>query len=127
MWSGGERGRRTTMQQMTESKGYNGWTNYATWGVALVLDNDEGTYSRVREILGEIKTDAPRDATGSIWGEDAAYVRGTFTDALKGYVEELCYPDEGGDDLNLMQRQVMQAGLAEVNWREIADNIIGGS
>ena len=27
---------------MTTDKTYNGWSNYATWGVALVLGNDQG-------------------------------------------------------------------------------------
>lgn len=30
---------------MTTEKRYNGWTNYATWNVALWLGNDEGLYN----------------------------------------------------------------------------------
>src|SRR5690349_11557854 len=32
----------------TES-GYNGWTNYETWNVALWIGNDEGLYQLARE------------------------------------------------------------------------------
>ena len=32
----------------TMSEGYNGWTNYETWNVALYMDNDEQSYALAR-------------------------------------------------------------------------------
>jgi len=98
---------------------YNGWTNFATWGVALVLDNDEPTYRHVRERAAEIRTEAR--GTTAIGDPDAA-AKFDLADWLKDYAEELC--GLGGDDLSLMARQVLQAGLSEVNWEEIAANIL---
>ena len=42
---------------MTES-GYNGWRNYATWAVALHINNDQGAQSIVEEWAQECWNDA---------------------------------------------------------------------
>lgn len=108
---------------MTTTETYNGWTNYATWGVALVLDNDEGTYNEVRERIDRIKEDAPDHRNvPEIWSaEDAA--RFEAADFLKDYAEELCHL-ESNEGPTLMARQVIQAGLAEVDWDEIANHVL---
>jgi hypothetical protein len=36
--------------QMAAEKGYNGWTNYETWLVALWIDNEQGTYGMRQEL-----------------------------------------------------------------------------
>jgi hypothetical protein len=99
---------------------YNGWKNYATWGVALVLDNDEGTYLHVRELLEGIAADAPL-GDPVVSRED--YIRYTLADRIKDYTEDLCgLEDEPGP--SLMARQVIQAGLAEVEWADIASHVL---
>ena len=63
-----------------QTKTYNGWTNYETWGVALVIDDDHGTYTFVREQLAEIlDTEDDKDTA-----------RHDFADFLKDFTEELC-------------------------------------
>jgi hypothetical protein len=111
-----------------DESGYNGWKNYATWGVALVLDNDQGTYSRCRAyaeaFVNEAQApDPPKQVADGIWSEEQ-YVEFSLEDFLKDYVEELCGLEADGDDSapTLMARQVISAGLAEVDWREIAQN-----
>lgn len=109
--------------QTTEDQTYNGWSNYATWGVALVLDNDQGTYSYVRERLAELRKSSPSlyNVQQGIWTADQA-IRFELADILKDFTEDLCgLEDEPGP--TLMARQVIQAGLSDVNWSEIAENI----
>lgn len=112
------------MPETTET--YNGWTNYATWGVALVLDNDETTYNEVRETARAYRdgADLHDNVTAGIWTAEEA-VRYELADWIKDYTERLC------DDTHLrvpgrslMASQVIQAGLAEVNWDEIARNVL---
>ena len=100
---------------------YNGWTNYATWGVALVLDNDEGTYNEVRERAESLLAyDHPN--VPEIWTADEA-ARFGLADFLKDYVEDLCgLEDDPGP--TLMACQVLQAGLGDVDWDEIARVIL---
>jgi len=35
---------------MTQEKEYNGWSNHATWNVALWIQNDEGLYNFVKDL-----------------------------------------------------------------------------
>ena len=116
----------------TKAQGYNGWTNYATWGVPLVLDNDEGSYRYVRdELVPRCRDEAQRWLVDNPSMRDALTVdevtRHRLEDALKDYTEELCGLEDDEDRIPLMARQVIAAGLAEVNWREIAENILSES
>ena len=45
----------TTFQTNLLNKGYNGWTNYETWNVALWINNDEGLYHLAME-CGDYET-----------------------------------------------------------------------
>jgi hypothetical protein len=61
-----------------ERQTYNGWSNRATWNVALWLDNEEALYLAVRR-LKQVWYDGGRDAM-----EDAECLR-AFTTALRRY------------------------------------------
>jgi len=98
----------------TQTDTYNGWTNYETWGVALWLSNDEGTYNLVREMAGEAR-ESDRATTGYM-GADAASV---LADALEDMVKTNA-PDMGAS----MYADLLGAALSEVNWYEIAQNIL---
>ena len=104
----------------TTDKTYNGWTNYETWGVALILDNDEGTYSYVRERAQEIKETE---------GDSALYA---LEDFLKDYTETLCgigneSEDYGIPEPTMMARQLLGGAISDVDFREIAENILSES
>lgn len=112
---------------MTTDTTYNGWTNYATWGVALVLDNDEGTYTEVREQARAFVASAlNHENVPDIWTAEQA-ARFGLMDWLKDYTEQLCGFESCDDpprEPSMMAMQVMHAGLVEVNWKEIASAVL---
>lgn len=101
---------------------HQGFTNYATFGVAVTLDNNESNLNYVRAAVKQITESA---ATGSnvsegIWTKAEATLF-NVADWVKDYVESLC---ELSNDQLGMQSQMIQAGLAEVDWHNIADHYI---
>ena len=97
---------------------YNGWTNYETWLVALHIDNDEGTYWHVRDELVPQALETFSDE-----GDHQAYQLGRYladwvTDTLD---EDTTYTNEW---TRLLTNDLIGAALAEVNWEEIATNIL---
>lgn len=37
-------------------EGYNGWTNYETWLLALNVDNDQSLYNFTRDLIKQTKS-----------------------------------------------------------------------
>lgn len=110
---------------MTESKTYNGWTNYETWAVALWIGNEEGSYvywekEQAEECYKEAVED-DSDADRQAWTDQATYelarrMKDQFTDEENCSVlgEATVYSD------------LLRAALSEVNWDEIARNYVEG-
>jgi len=42
---------------MNETTGYNGWSNYETWLVALWFDNDQASYAALEALKAEDESD----------------------------------------------------------------------
>ena len=93
-----------------EDEGYQGWKNYATWGVALIIDNEQGYYNRAIQMVDEIMSK-----------EDKELVRVEVADALKAWVED---EPAALDGLSDMQQQLINAALSDVDWMELADHYI---
>ena len=100
---------------MGQEQGYQGWTNYETWVVALMLDNDQGTANHVRELYDEAKAQA--DGGHDVWTPEE-HIRFGFADALKSDIEDQL-PSQC--DIN---GTLCRAAFEAVNWQEIADNLI---
>jgi len=83
----------------TETRTYNGWTNYATWNVKLWLDNDQSTQEDVLDMMRR-----NRDTHSRV-------------DALKGYVEEM---DPLADTASLFA-DLLGWAIESVNWYEIVE------
>ena len=102
---------------MTDTQTYQGWKNYETWAVALWLNNDQGTYNLVRDMAREAR-ESDRATTGYV-GADAAVV---LADALEDMVKT-DMPEMGAS----MYADLLNAAVSEVNWYEIAQNILSES
>lgn len=90
--------------------GYNGWTNYETWAVALWLDNDEGSH--------EYWNENAQDALDTVEG-DKEQAAADLAEGIKGWVTEMA-PDLGAS----MFADLLNAAISEVNWYEIAEGYL---
>lgn len=100
---------------MNESN-YNGWANYETWNVKLWIDNEQGSSEYWRE-QAQSAYDAADD-------EDEA-VRNLARN-LEDHFEQQKH--ELLDNANLgssMWADLLGAALQSVDWREIAESMIG--
>lgn len=119
-----------------QAKGYNGWSNYETWAVALWIGNEQGSYQyweqdqaadcyrdAVKEQLGEWvfgPADGPapeidRDRAS----RDAAY---ELARRLKRELDDEAETPRAVD--GTMYADLLNAALGEVNWHEIASNYV---
>jgi hypothetical protein len=85
---------------------YNGWTNYETWLVNLWLTNDQGTAETMQEL-----------AAASRANDEAEW---ELADTLKEWVDGMVDESVPG---NGMVRDLVNAALGSVDWREIARSI----
>jgi hypothetical protein len=98
-------------------KTYNGWKNYETWTVMLHLDNDEETYTMVRERAEALDADAPRYEL-AMW--------------LKEFAETLCGMGDESEEFGipeptLLAMDMIRAALSEVDWDEMAAHVLSES
>jgi hypothetical protein len=107
---------------MSTTEKHQGYTNYATFGVAVTLDNNRPWAERIHAITFAAIDNAPTDenVSGNIWTVEETE-RFRLSDAIRDYVENLC---ESGirsvSDAGLMASQMVQAGLCEVDWQDLA-------
>jgi hypothetical protein len=105
--------------------GYQGWANFNTWGVALILDNDEGVQRYFFERARELAEEAP-ERTETYWSEKE-YVEYMLGKEIKDQVEHAVDEALEGIDIEfrrLMIAQLVQGALGEVDWYEIARHYI---
>lgn len=77
---------------------YNGWTNYPTWNISLWMNNDEGNYNALQEMVAN--ADSPED----------------LAETLKGFILD---NNPLGDSASTFS-DILTLGLGHVNWEEIA-------
>jgi len=92
-----------------EKKQYNGWTNYATWLVALHIDNDEALQNYALELVGQ---------------DDCEWGVATASSELKNWFEELVDEIANFIPNNALVSDLINATLSDVNWQEIAKHYI---
>jgi hypothetical protein len=102
-------------------KTYNGWTNYETWNVALWMDNEPGTYEDAREKARDAYRDVEVPSYMLTICTPREWAARQLADTLKDeYEEASCEMVPQGT----VWADLIGAALSEVNWREIAENLI---
>jgi hypothetical protein len=108
-----------------DSERYNGWTNVFTWLVPLWLGNDEGSDSHVNdELIPDAIEEAKQDKLTSKWGDLFTVRERSVTilaDKLKDEIEEGASEITDKSDL---YSDLLGHAIAQVNWREIAENYL---
>jgi hypothetical protein len=95
--------------QRKEGEKYNGWTNYETWAVSLWIDNEESSYRYWRGEAGRYQHDIEDQL-------DAVRVLAT---QLKQEIS-----DNAPTDAPNVYSDLLTAALSDVNWAEIAENLL---
>ena len=101
--------------EATKDETYNGWTNYETWGCALILGGDQGLEEMVREKVGELREDDPE------------YLNVRLEDYLKELTETLCgigyeSEDYGIPEPSMMAKQLL--AIHRIDFREIVGHYL---
>jgi len=91
---------------------YNGWTNYETWNYKLWMDNDQGSYEYYLELAQDLNN-------GTHSKEDIAIM---LADSLKDTCEQ--YLEEWMGDQSGPFADILNAGVSQINWYEIANSIL---
>ena len=87
---------------MKRRSDYQGWTNYETWSVALIWDNEQGSYNYWNERAYQMQRE---------FGEDALY---ELAEEMKTELQD------NMPELDSLYQQLLGAAIDEVDWREIA-------
>lgn len=116
---------------MSDTDGYNGWTNRATWAVALHVNNDQGWQEQVLEL---VTSSAPQDYDDEGNDLPKEYDASTVADMIEqnvtAIVDPLAYVEEFGDvSLSAWANGPGMAArdigdLDDVNWHELAEAFI---
>lgn len=99
---------------MSDNKGYNGWTNYETWNLALWIDNEEGSQDYWREQAQECYREAEADSTFT-------RLQNAALDCGKRLQADI---EENTPTVTGFYADVLNAAICEVNWYEIAEHWI---
>lgn len=100
---------------------YNGWTNYETWNVALWIGNEQSSSEYWAEQADDVWGQADADATFT--REERAVLE--LAERLKDEFEEAWQDIADRNKIGAsVWGDLMGAALSEVNWREIAENLI---
>jgi len=83
---------------------YNGWANYDTWSMSLLIDNDQGLQEEFHEHVELLKNKEESLSETMDWMKDWAY-------EWMGY-----------EDLDSNQQQFIGSSLDNVDYREIIMN-----
>lgn len=101
-----------------DTQAYNGYTNYATWNVSLWIDNDPALYEYYRDQVAQMRSEMTSEAFTK---EDGMYSTAEcdLAKLIQNQFEEEKPKLEASTYSDLLTH-----ALAQVEWREIAANMI---
>ena len=102
---------------MSDEQGYNGWTNYETWSVSLIVNNDKGLQDEAHEIVRNVLDDE-----GTTY--DVAAAIQDWISQWEPTSDQFKSDEYDGNAFGYLWSQLIGAALSEVNWDEIAENMI---
>ncbi len=102
------------------TKTFNGWANYETWACKLWMDNEQASYLSWADAAREAVDDASvvLQVRRGLWTHDEA-PRILLADRLKREITDAA-PDLG----NSLYADLLQSGISEIDWYEIADALL---
>lgn len=110
-----------------DEQGHNGWKNYETWSVALIIDNDQRTERESRDVVRLAVMEARQDDPEARVVDEASHIKYRVADALKDWVERQLErntePSEA-EPMSYLVSQLVHAALGEVDWDEIAESFL---
>ena len=89
---------------------YNGWKNYATWLIALHIDNDQALQGYAMEVW---KNGSQDDCDWGLY---------EYGQALKEWFDELIDAINESIPNSTLVSDLLNATLSEVDWRELAEH-----
>jgi hypothetical protein len=107
---------------------YNGWRNYETWSVALIIDNAETLQLQAIDTARAARAAAPADANvaDGIWTVEETE-RFRLADMLREWVDTLAEVEVGVRESypwSFLWAQLVRAALDDVDWSEVADHYL---
>ena len=110
----------TSSANADTGRGYNGWTNYETWAVALWLGNEESSYRFWMAVARGVKMDAPRSLyVRELRMTESEAAETQLAEEIKASIEANA-PDFGAS----VYSDLLTGAIGEVDWRSIAVNLL---
>jgi len=102
-------------EHLKQARRYNGWSNYETWSVHLVLSNEQGLAANVTQVVVDAMETEPDPELRVPAAADA--LANWVSDEFLGDTQEHLSNDSEADRL---ASQLVSAALSEVDWFEVA-------
>lgn len=101
---------------MTEA--HQGFTNYETFSIGVVVDSDEGSYTHAREFVRELRADLSNLPNFDAQPEELreAWLNGQIADQLRDYFEASM------PELDGFWSSLLSAGFGKVDWIDLAEH-----